>query len=432
MRARALSPRLGRGGRRWVAAAVVLLAVTIQSISAQAGPIGTASGFEDDDGNLAPAAGGFDWNSFSPVTWTGSAPYQQANKVVNGWAFTGLTDQAKKNTDTGFAGGTKQDNSCASVIGSSAPNKDDLERAYVSSKTAANGHVYLNLAWMRINQNSTSSSTHVGFEFNQADTPCGAASDGLVQRSAGDLLIVYDFEGGTANPTLTARRWVLSGSCEVGSVSAPCWGTATNLTASGFAEAKVNIASVGPVTDTVAPGGDTLGLVEFGEAGIDLTNTGIFDPNGSCISFGRVEAVSRSSGNSGTASMEDLVGPGLLDIDNCRDATITSAQKITLSDFAKPTGFPVGGNLTGTVTFQLFDNASCLSSPTPPNHKLYDSGPVTLVNGLASTPNPPLVNTNGTYYWLVSYSGDANNLASTSACGAEQTTITGNAPGIVP
>jgi hypothetical protein len=58
------------------------------------------------------------------------------------------------------------------------------------------------------------------------------------------------------------------------------------------------------------------------------------------------------------------------------------------------------------------------------------------VNGRASTNDaatrPPTVNANGTYYWPVSYSGDANNSPSTSPCGTEQTTLSVNTPGVDP
>src|SRR5262249_1947093 len=144
---------------------------------------------------------------------------------------------------------------------------------------------------------------------------CPAGSDGLVQRTAGDMLIVYDFEGGaTDTPTITLRRWVTSGACEVGSSTAPCWGPATNLTALGFAEAKVNTTAT--ALDQVGPSDETLGINEFGEAGINLTDAGVFLP-GVCTAFGKVSAVSRSSGNSGTAQMKDLVGPGSINITNC-------------------------------------------------------------------------------------------------------------------
>lgn len=301
--------------KRGILAALAGLAVVVaMTVPAFAGPIATASGFEDDDGNLVVNST-FDWNGFSPATWTGTAPYQTATKTASGWAFTGLTDAQATTTDTGFAGGTKQDDNCPTVKGTKAPNKDDLKRIYIATKTV-NNHIYLMLGWVRIPQNTTSPSAHVAFEFNQGTTTCGSSSDGLVSRQLGDMLIVYDFEGGsTDTPTITIRRWITtSGTCEVSNDSAPCWGTAQNLTAAGFAEAKVNTTST--ALDTVAPANETLGLNEFGEAGIDLTGANIFT-SGTCTSFGQAEGVSRSSGNSGTAAMEDLVGPGHVTISNC-------------------------------------------------------------------------------------------------------------------
>jgi hypothetical protein len=369
-----------------------------------------------------------DWNGFAPATWTGTAPYRKAAKSASGWAFTGLEDEQKSSSDTGFAGGVKQDANCPSVTGTSAPNKDDLKRAYVASKTV-NGHVYLELAWVRIPQNTTSPSAHVGFEFNQGATSCGPLGGGLVQRTPGDMLVVYDFEGSSTDiPTLTIRRWVTSGSCEISKDKPPCWGTAVNVTASGFGEARVNTTATDD--DTVAPANETLGINEFGEAGIDLTSADVF-AGGGCTAFGKVEAVSRSSGNSGSAAMEDLVGPGDVDIDNCRPTTITSQQKVTIADFAQTSGF---GTPTGTVDFQMFTNSSCTGPP------LYDSGDIPLVDGAARTPTadsadgltkkPPVLTDNGTYYWVVSYSGDANNEPSTSPCRTETTTISGNTAGI--
>jgi hypothetical protein len=293
------------------------LLIGLLAVYASAGPIGTASGFEDDDGNLVVNST-FDWNGFSPMTWQGTAPYQHATKTTGGWDFTGLTDAQATTADTGFAGGIKQDVNCATLKNGKAPNKDDLKRIYISSKTV-NGHVFLNLAWVRIPQNTVNASTHVGFEFNQSDTNCTGST--LVQRTAGDLLFVYDFEGSSAGAaTLTVRKWVTSGACDISQDTAPCWGPATDLTASGFAEAKVNETS--STSDALAPGGTvSLGQSEFGEAGADLTAAGIFTP-GVCAAFGQVEGVSRSSGNSGQAAMEDLVGPGQINLSNCGQVTI--------------------------------------------------------------------------------------------------------------
>jgi hypothetical protein len=342
-RSRHGAERPKRSHRRAIAglAIAAVLALLGAVLPALAGPVGTAAGFEDDDGNLAPEAPiNFDWNSFAPTTWTGTAPFRTSTKTVSGWAFTGLEDAQATTSDSGFAGGTKQDDECATVTGAKAPNKDDLERVYVASNTV-DGDVFLELAWVRIPQNTTSPSAHIGFEFNQSDVPCGPASDGLVERTLGDMLIVYDFEGGaTDTPTITLRRWVTSGTCEVSSNDPPCWGPATNLTALGFAEAKVN--TFGSVTDQIAPSPpETLGTNEFGEAGINLTDAGVFGTN-ECVAFGKTFAVSRSSGNSGTAQMKDLVGPGDINITNCGRVII---RKVT-----DPSPDPTDTTFTYTTT----------------------------------------------------------------------------------
>jgi hypothetical protein len=360
-------------GHLWrlgAALGTVVLLLGVLSVAASAGTIGTASGFEDDDANLVVNTT-FDWNGFSPVTWSphpATTPTRQTSKVASGWTMAGLEDWQNTTSDSGFAGGTKQDNNCPSVISAKAPNKDDLKRVYLSTKTVA-GHVYLNLAWVRIPQNTTSPSAHIGFEFNKGTTACPAGSDGLVQRTVGDMLIVYDFEGG-GNPVLTLRRWVTSGACEVGSNSPPCWGPAVNLTASGFAEGAVNTG--GGVLDALGTPAlssttgtsvnDNLGTSEFGEAGIDLTAAGVFTAN-TCAGFGKAYAVSRSSGSSATAQMKDLVGPGNFNLNNCGTVTIIK--------HTNPGGidqdFDFTSNLAGSQMV-------CSTDTTPASFTLNDAG----------------------------------------------------------
>ncbi len=316
-----------------------LAVVAVPAAIALAGPVSDAALFEGDDGNLTVNST-FDWNGFAPTTWTGNAPYRTSTTTVSGWAFTGLEDAQATTADTAFAGGVKQDSNCAVVNTGKAPNKDDLERVYVASNTVG-GDVFLSLAWIRIAQNTTSPSAHIGFEFNQSETACGPASDGLVERRAGDMLIVYDFEGGaTDTPTLTLRRWVDSGSCEVGSNSPPCWGPSVNLSAQGFAEGKVN--TLGSVTDQIGPvSPEDHGTNEFGEAIINLSDAGVFGTN-ECTAFGKTYAVSRSSGNSATAQMKDLVGPGDINITNCGRVII---RKVT-----EPSPDPTDTTFTYTTT----------------------------------------------------------------------------------
>ena len=356
--------------RTWAIIAVVgafaMAALVVGwQVVALAGPVGTESGFEDDDGNLVKNST-FDWNEFATTTWTGTAPYRQSTKVASsGWIFKGIEDDQVSATDTAFAGGVKQDQNCPPTTGAKAPNKDDLKRIYLSTKNVG-GDVFLNLAWVRIPQNTTSPSAHVAFEFNKGSTSCGAGSSGLVQRTAGDMLIVYDFEGGSTNvPHITMRRWITSnnstnGPCEISSDTAPCWGVAKDLTDLGFAEAKVN--TTAGVTDTIHPNSPTpqsLGINEFGEAGINLTDAGVFTAGG-CDSFGTVYGVSRSSGNSGTAQMKDLVGPGNFRLSNCGTVIIkkeTSPAGDTTTNFDYTTNVTTNP-ATAQSPFQLKDGGT--------------------------------------------------------------------------
>ena len=353
------------GGRRRKRLALLLpfmaIAALILAIGASAGPVGHAAGFEGDDGNLAPGdviqtgevSPNFDWNSFAPVTYNiGTAPYRQATTTVSGWNFTGIEDADASTTDTAFAGGVKQDDNCAALTGQKAANKTDLRSAYFAD-ARVDGDVYLALAWVRIEQNTTSPSSHVGFEFNQGETPCSATSS-LVHRTAGDLLVVYDFGGGSADlPALTIRQWVTSGSCEVSSNSPPCWGPAANLTANGDAEGRVN--TFGPVQDLVGPVSPrTLGTNEFGEAIINLSDAVETVGGDPCRAFGNAYAVSRSSGNSGTAQMKDLVGPANVDINLCGGIVIK--KETTAPDTV--TDFTFQQDIDDTGEFLLKDGES--------------------------------------------------------------------------
>jgi hypothetical protein len=365
--------------RRWLGLAILVvlgLAVAQVTSALAAGDVSLAAGFEGNDGNLVPGddvqaegdSPNFDWNSFATTSWaTGTAPYRSSAKVFSGWSFVGLEDAQNDGDDTAFAGGTKQDNDCPTVkAGPKPPNKDDLERVYVASTTGDDGHVYLALGWVRIPQNTTNASAHVAFEFNQANLdPANCpittipGNDGLVRRSTdngGDALIVYDFEGSsTDTPAIKLSRWIASGTCEVASNAPPCWGNTQVLTDLGFADAKVNTSDVGSVSDTISPtspAAESLGNNEFGEAIIDLTGAAVF-PAGECVAFGKVYAVSRSSGNSGQAQMKDLVGPGDIDLQNCGSIIIrkvTDPAGDTTTDFAYTT---TGG--LDPATFNLKD-----------------------------------------------------------------------------
>ena len=354
-----------RRHRRLLFLPFAVIALLVVAIVAMAGPVGTSSNFEDDDGNLvdntplfnpATHAGNIDWNNFDPTTWTGTAPNRESTKSFEGWDFTGLEDAQATTSDDAFAGGTKQKDDCATVGTGKADNKADLKRIYMASKTLTNGHVILNLAWVRIPQNTTSPSAHVAFEFNQNSTLCpGSGHDGLVPRSSangGDLLVLYDFEGGTDIPVISISRW-----------NGSDWTAPVALT-SGQAEARVNTG--GTALDQIAPTDEQLGIKEFGEAGIDLTAAGVFPATPtSCLTFGQGFGVTRTSGNSGTAQMKDLIGPA--------DVSLTNCGTVIIRKETDPDG-------DTTTSFGYTDDVVTLPSSTTSPFSLKDGGSKTITN----------------------------------------------------
>lgn len=358
---------------------ILSLVMLLAFSSGQALAVCPDSGFEDEDGDLIysqsqqcsvtppvgedPYPSDLDWNSFNPGEWTGTAPYREAeDELASGWLFKGIEDDEESNNDTAFAGGTKQDAFCPRVKGAKAPNKDDIKRVYLSTNTI-NDEVFLNLGWVRIPQNTTSASAHVAFEFNKSKEACGDDSGDLVERTDGDMLIVYDFEGGSAAPVIKLSRWTTDGndSCDISNNSPPCWGTSVVLTDDPeVAEAAVNFGT--NVTDAIGPddNGEVLADQEFGEAGINLSKAGVFT-EGSCEGFGSVYAVSRSSGNSGNAQMKDLVGPAPFELNNC--GTIVVKKSTTGGDGTFGYAFTgldlssdnTGGNGIGNLTKNSFD-----------------------------------------------------------------------------
>lgn len=270
------------------------------------------STFESNDGDLAPNTSTppaiHDWNfPVDPISCPATAPGAGTN--------CGL-DLVRSQTDDALGQGAKEDDPSPTVVdGSIPPSKDDLSRFYVNQEKVG-GNDYLYLAWERSN---LLGSAHMDFEFNQSAT---LSANGVTpQRTAGDLLIDFDF-GGSGVPVLQKHTWITTGNaatdCEA-SNTLPCWNKAVNL--GSFAEAAVNSA---PVVDTNPPDaprtldGNTKNGINstFGEAGINLTGSGIFSP-GVCTHFGAAWLKSRSSGNSFTSELKDFIAPIAVNISNC-------------------------------------------------------------------------------------------------------------------
>src|SRR5919197_509779 len=327
---------------------LLLLAITATTfavffVAASSGNL-TGSTFESTDGNLVKNTG-TDWcNTVVSNVCTSTAP-----NLVKG------QDTPPGNNDDSFANGTKQDDAVPSVGDGSIPPKGDLDRFYIANEFVGGKNFgYLGFELRPVS--NASASVHMGFEFNK--NACGpgpsftgcSANHVTPARSAGDILVVYDLEGG-GNPQLSFRRWVLSGSCEVSQDSAPCWGLKQSLSSS-VADGSLNAAAV---TDPINPGAPrSIGQFRFGEAAINLTDSNILS---GWAALGSVYVVTRSSGDSGTATMKDFIKPQQVNINNC--GTIIAKKVTAPSPDSTNTSFSftAGGGLTPT-SFSLKNGES--------------------------------------------------------------------------
>jgi hypothetical protein len=278
------------------------------------------STFEGNDGNLV-------------VNTAGNTDWVNAPNRVRG------DDSPSGTNDNSFGKGTKEDDPVVSVVtGSIPPNKSDLTRFYVANEFVS-GSNFLYLAWERSN---VLGSANMDFEINQKAQPdLTTTGTKTLVRTAGDILITFDFTQGGGNPVLGLLKWVTSGSTSqcFAANALPCWGNRVDLTGLGFAEGAVNTVDV---TEPIA--GGTLPALTFGEAAVNLTAAGVFPP-GACVALGSAFLKSRSSA-SFPAEVKDFIAPQPVNISNCGTIII---KKVTIpSPDPTNTSFPFtldgGGN----------------------------------------------------------------------------------------
>jgi hypothetical protein len=320
------SPRPSHRRRILTAGIVGAFAISLLSAgSAQA--ILAGSTFEGNDGNLVHSGSNTDWDNV-------------AGRNVG-------VDKPSGSSDNSFGQGTKEDSSSPTVVsGSIPPNKNDLTRFYEASEQAPSGDIFLYLGWERL---VNIGNANLDFEINQKTSPtftANATGSVTLVRTAGDLLVTYDF-GGSGTPTIGLSKWLTAAHGDsvancTASNSLPCWGSHVTVS-SASSEGAVN---TGTISEPIA--GGTLGAGLFGEAAINLTTAGVFAP-GVCEAFGSAFIKSRSS-SSFTAELKDFIAPIPVNISNCGSITI---NKVTQNAPAgDTTTFPyTTSNLTpGTFT----------------------------------------------------------------------------------
>jgi hypothetical protein len=290
--------------------------------------VGTST-FEGDDGNFAvDTAGNTDWAALNAQ--------QQANLSVKADLLSGQTDNS-------FGNGTKTSDTTVSVVSGQIPNnKADLGNSYITSETLANQHVMMYLGVTRV---TTSGTVNLDIEVNKAAQPdLTTPGTKTLNRTVGDVLISYDFQGGSQKPTLAIRTWT-------GTV----WGAPTPVT-SANGEAEVNrVALANPLA--VLPSPETAPAFTFGEAALDLTGLGIV-PAGACSPFSSAYVKSRAS-DAFTSAVKDFIAPQSISLSNCGTIVI---KKVTVpSPDPTTTSFPftlTGGPSALNKSFSLLDGGS--------------------------------------------------------------------------
>jgi hypothetical protein len=365
-------------GRRWrlliactAAALGISIAIPAASFADLAGgcdfaPSGTTpnclgplsgSTFEGGDGNLL-------------VNTTGNTDWANVQGLNPGF------DLASGTGDNAFGKGTKEDDPNVSVVsGSIPPNKSDLTRFYEASEfSQVNNHNFLYLAWERTNVLGTA---NFDFEINQKTQPdlttTGAKT---LARTAGDLLVTYDFTNGGGRPTIGLLRWLTSATTPVvpnfptnvcfSSNTFPCWGDKVTLDGTDSIAAVNNL---DPVTDPLFPNQpnyiNPVPALQFGETAIDLTKAGVFSA-GTCTAFGSAFVRSRSSA-SFTAEIKDFIAPIPVNISNC--------GQVTIIKHTDPRGINQDFSYTSTIPDPSQSPATaCTADSTPSGFTLNDNG----------------------------------------------------------
>jgi hypothetical protein len=296
------------------------------------------STFESNDGNMV-------------VDHAGNTDWVNAPNLVVG------TDLPSGPTDNSFGRGTQENDVNVTVVTGSIPNsKADLGRFGVANEQlASNGHQMLYLAWTR---NNLSGTTNFDFEINKLKQPdLTTAGAKTLNRSVGDLLISFDFQGGAQHPTLTSHVW-----------NGTVWGPGVVL-GSTVSEGAVNAVTI-PEQLGTQPGPNLI-ATEFGEAGIDLTAAGLVPPPGtagSCLGFASAFVKSRAS-DSFSSEIKDFIAPVGINLKTCGTIVI---KKVTVPS-PNPLNTSFNFTLTGGVSalnksFSLKDGQSNTTTNVDPGN----------------------------------------------------------------
>jgi hypothetical protein len=304
---------------------------------------------------------------------------------------------------------------------------------------------------------STATGTVTFSLFRPADATCSgtAAYTETVSVSSGSAATVTGFVA----DTIGTWHWTASYSGDLGS------GGTDQPSSSTCASEPTTVGKATPVLTTTASGPVTVGATITDTAHLSggygtLTGSISFQvfapsdttcstpltpqPTGATVSQTAPGSVDYTSGTFTTTEVgtyhweatftdtdgnNNSVGPttcgesGESSVVNPASPSFTTTMKVRPQDSATLSGIVAGGSATGTktqkITFKLFNNATC--DPGIGDVNVIDSESFdATADGTFNTANTHDVSADGTYSWLVSYTGDSNNNAYNPACTTEQ------------
>ena len=231
-------------------------------------------------------------------------------------------DEPSGSTDDSYSGGgPKEDDPCPSVdLSHAAPPKADLTKFWHGTDSDVPGILYL--AWER---KSATGTLTVDFELNHNTTSCANGVNPV--REDGDLLVTYDFQGGTSI-AVEVREWL----------SADVWGP---------------IQAIDPIHYAAGIRADQ----SFGELAIDLVGAKILDtsPAAPCEVFANSFAKTRTGASTAfvTSTVKDFIKPVPTSISNCGTLTIVKdARPEGAAEFT----FTATGTDMPAAPFKLVDD----------------------------------------------------------------------------
>ena len=327
---------------------------------------GTVQGFEV-DGDPSSGNGASNPGAIPRALIDSSNPLANGNDWVKGASGNGVVDPASppgsvliadptnSQSDDIFKGGAKELDTCTWGYTTGKPTgKDDFGHVMAYAKFVGSSAFFYMGAERIVNNGDT----HIDFELNKLPftTFPGAPGVSKPNRSVGDLIIALEFSKGGSNPEVTVWRVKKVSDCTAGNQVAGQLVEVEDITSTAAVHSATNFQDLAPITWPGDSTATTLKSFFFAEAAVDLASLGI---QTSCPGLSSGSIRSRAGGDVNSSQLKDTVRPFPIDLNNC--GTVTIVKDAVPDD---PQDFAFSGSFGN---FSLDDD----TDPTLPDRRTF-------------------------------------------------------------